>query len=139
MRRQIQGLSSSSSSSDIPDGVYLVRVQKARYRWHKVKPSYELHFFVVKPDSFAGAAIIARLFCSQKALWKFAWFLRDFRYNQELLDRDEIDARALVGLEGMLQITNEVVNGRTVVEVGAFAPAADWERLSLSSRDSEVA
>ena len=139
MRRQIQGLSSSSTVSDIPDGVYLVRVQKATYRWHKLKPFYELHFFVLKPEIFTGASIVARLFCSAKALWKFAWFLRDFRYSHELLNRDEIDLRALVDLEGVLQIANAVVNGRAVVTLKAFAPATDWEHLALSAENSEVA
>jgi len=139
MRRQIQGLSSSSTVSDISDGVYLVRVQKAQYRWHKIKPFYDLHFFVLQPESFVGASIVARLFCSPKALWKFAWFLRDFRYSQELLDRDEIDARALIGLQGVLQISNEIVNGRAIVNLKAFAPAADWEHLAIHSRNPEVA
>ena len=139
MRRQIQGLSSSALGQDIPDGVYLVKVQKAHYRWHKLKPSYELHFFVLQPEAFAGASIVARLFCSAKALWKFAWFLRDFRYSQELLDRDEIDARALIGLQGVLQISNQVVNGRIVVNLNAFAPAADWEHLVIHDRNPEVA
>ena len=139
MRRQIQGLSSSANGIDIPDGVYLVRVQKAQYCWHKVKPFYELHFFVLQPESFVGASIAARLFCAPKALWKLAWFLRDFRYSQELLDRDEIDARALIGLQGVLQISNEIVNGRAVVNLNAFAPAADWEHLTIHSRSPEVA
>jgi hypothetical protein len=139
MRRQIQGLSSSAAGQEIPDGVYLVKVQKAHYRWHKLKPFYELHFFVLQPETFVGASIVARLFCSPKTLWKFAWFLRDFRYSQELLDRDEIDPRALIGLQGVLQISNEVVNGRAVVNLNAFAPAADWEHLANQSRNPEVA
>jgi len=139
MRRQIQGLSSSSTVSEIPDGVYLVRVQKAHYRWHKVKPFYELHFFVLQPEALVGASFVARLFCSPKALWKFAWFLRDFRYSQELLDRDEIDARALIDLQGVLQISNEIVNGRAIVNLNAFVPAADWEHLASHTRSPEVA
>ncbi|MBV9072127.1 MAG: hypothetical protein JOZ10_00735, partial [Acidobacteria bacterium] len=54
MKRQIQGLSLSTAAAEIPDGVYLVQVQKAHYRWHKHKPSYDLHFFVLKPDAFSG-------------------------------------------------------------------------------------
>ena len=131
MRRQIQGLSSSSRDSAIPRGIYLVKVQRALYRWHRYKPAYELSFFVLKPDALRGAAISARLLCSAKELWKFAWFLRDFRYSQELLDRDEIDVRALQGLEGVLQVTNDAVNGRAVTVLNAFAPAADWEHLAL--------
>src|SRR5438045_8804920 len=109
MKRQIQGLSDSSLSSELSDGVYLVRVRRAQYHWHKQKPFYELSFYVLQPEAFVGGAITARLYCSPKLLWKFAWFLRDFRYSQELLERDEIDARALLGLNGVLQISHEIV------------------------------
>lgn len=139
MRRQLRGLSTSSFENDVPDGIYLARVQKTHYRWHRVKPSYELHFYVLQPKQFLGAAIVARLQCSAKALWKFAWFLRDFHYSQELLDRDEIDVHALVGLEGVLQVSHEVVNGRAEVNLTAFAPALDWENLIAGSRNPEVA
>ena len=138
MKQRIQGLS-SSSTVEIPPGVYLVKVQRAHYRWHKHKPAYEVSFFVLKPDPLCGAAITVRLLCSPKELWKFAWFLRDFRYSQ-LLDRDEIDVRAFVGLEGVLQITSEVLKGRAVTIVHAFAPAVDWEHLALPAVGSfEVA
>lgn len=82
---------------------------------------------------------LARLYCSSKALWKFAWFLRDFRYDQELLERDEVDLGALVGLQGVIQVVHEVSNGRSEVILKAFAPAADWEHLRTSSPSSGVA
>lgn len=130
MRRQLQGLSRSRTTSDIPDGLYLVRVQRAHYRWQKNKPFYELSFYVLEPKALVGAAITARLYCFPKILWKFAWFLRDFRYNQELLERDEIDAKSIVGLEGIVQIVHEVESGRLEVCLEAFAPATDWEHLA---------
>ena len=139
MKRQLQGLSRSAIASDIADGVYLVRVQRAQYRWHKHKPFYELSFYVLQPDELVGGAVTARLYCSHKALWKFAWFLRDFRYSQELLERDEIDARALIGLVGVIQVSHEMVSGRSEVSLKAFAPAADWERLALAPANPEVA
>ena len=128
MRRQLQGLS-QSTTTDIPDGLYLVRVQLAQYRWHRHKPFYELGFYVLEPKALVAAAIAARLYCFPKTLWKFAWFLRDFRYSQELLERDEIDAKAIAGLEGIIQVGHEVANGRSEVRLEAFAPAADWEHL----------
>src|SRR4051812_35688461 len=112
MKRQIQGLSHSAAAGDVADGLYLVRVQRAHYRWHKQKPFYELCFYVLKPDALVGGAITARLHCSPKALWKFAWFLRDFRYSQELLEQDEIDIRALLGLQGIIHVVHEIGNGR---------------------------
>jgi hypothetical protein len=138
MKRQLQGLS-AVAASDIGDGVYLVRVQRAQYRWHKHKPFYELSFYVLQPDELVGGAVTARLYCSPKALWKFAWFLRDFRYSQELLQRDEIDAHALIGLTGVIQVFHEVVSGRSEVSLKAFAPAADWEHLALAPANPEVA
>ena len=139
MKRRIQGLGRLAVTPEIADGVYLVRVQRAHYRWHKYKPFYELSFYVLQPEALVGGAISARLYCSSKALWKFAWFLRDFRYDQELLERDEIDLRALVGLQGVIQIAHELINGRAEVTLKAFAPAADWEHLRASSPSSEVA
>ena len=140
MKRQLQGLSRSATPSDVPDGVYLVRVQKAQYRWHKHKPFYELSFYVLQPEALVGGAITARLHCSPKSLWKFAWFLRDFRYNQELLERDEIDQRALIGLQGVVQVVHELISGRSDVSLKAFAPAPDWEHLAgVSCSHPEVA
>jgi hypothetical protein len=84
---------------------------------------------VLEPKALVGAAITARIDCFPKTLWRFAWFLRDFRYSQELLERDEIDAKAIVGLEGIIQVAHEVVSGRSEVRLQAFAPATDWEHL----------
>jgi len=138
MKRQIHGLS-SPLTADIPDGVYLVRVQSAQYRWHKQKPSYELSFYILQPEATVGGAIIARVLSHPKTLWKLAWFLRDFRYSHELLERDEIDTRALIGLQGVIQISHEIVNGRSTVRLEAFAPAADWEHLAVTPASPEVA
>jgi hypothetical protein len=44
-------------------------------------------------------------------MWKLNWFLRDFGYDAELLGCDEIDDQNLVGLSGVVKITNTVVNG----------------------------
>jgi hypothetical protein len=139
MKRQILGLSSSSSVGEIADGVYLVKVQRAHYRWHKHTPFYELGFCILEPKAFVGGAIIARLQCSPKALWKLAWFLRDFRYSQELLERDEVDPRVVVGLQGVVQFSREIVSGRSTVNLESFAPAADWEHLAPPSAGPEAA
>ena len=139
MKRQIRGLSASTPANDISEGLYLVRVQRVRYRWHKLKPFYELSFYVLQPEALAGGAITARLYCSPKALWKLAWFLRDFSYSQELLEQDEIDVHALVGLQGVVQISFEIINGCSTVKLNAFAPATDWEHLIMSPASPEVA
>ena len=94
---------------------------------------------MLQPDDVVGGSVTARLYCSPKALWKFAWFLRDFHYSQELLERDEIDVRALIGLVGVIQVSHEVVSGRSEVSLKAFAPAEDWEHLALPAASPEVA
>jgi hypothetical protein len=99
-----------------------------------------LSFYVLEPASLRGGAILARLYCSPKTLWKFAWFLRDFRYSQELLEQDEIDTHALIGLQGVIQVGHEIIGGQSEVTLNAFAPAADWEhRAPAPSPHPEVA
>ena len=48
MRRQIQGLKQTSSAAHgaVPDGVFLVRVDKAQFRWHATKPFYLLQLAI---------------------------------------------------------------------------------------------
>jgi hypothetical protein len=141
MKRQIQGLGRTAISDvDTPDGIYLVRTQRAHYRWHKHKPFYSLHFYVLRPSAFVAGSISARLYCGPKGLWKLGWFLRDFGYNQDLLDRDEIDDQALIGLQGIIRISHRILSGRSVLNLDAFAPAADWDHLtSAEERSPEVA
>jgi hypothetical protein len=76
MKRLIAGLNQASGTDEerIPDGVYLVRVQRAQYRWHATKPFYALRFGVLAPKNYVGCAITARLYCTPKALWKLNWF-----------------------------------------------------------------
>jgi len=50
----------------------------------------------------------AQLYCTPKALWKLNWFLRDFGYDTELLGRDELDDKNIVGLSGVVKITHSV-------------------------------
>jgi hypothetical protein len=40
MRRSIEGLHDAGQSSAVvfPDGLFLVRVERAQYRWHPQKP-----------------------------------------------------------------------------------------------------
>jgi len=132
MKRRIQGLSevARSSADAVPDGVFLVRVDKAQYRWHRQKPFYLLKLSVLEPREFAGHTISGRLYCTPKALWKLGWFLRDFVYDPELLGREEIDERALLGLRGIVKISQTTVNGTALLNFDGFAPASQWEELS---------
>ncbi len=131
MKRQIPGLSAVAKSDEQPkDGNYLVRITRAKYRWDKTKPFYTVRFEVLEPVAFKEQTITGRVYCSVKALWKLNWFLHDFGYDPELLGRDELDDRALVGLTGVLQISQRNSNGSTFLNLDAFAPASRWSELN---------
>ncbi len=100
--------------------------------WHVQKPFYMLRLSVLEPKPFAGAAIVGRLYCTAKTMWKLGWFLRDFLYDPELLTRDEIDEHALRGLVGVVKISHMVVNRVALVNFDGFAPASQWEELNTS-------
>jgi len=120
-----------SAFHSVPDGLFLVRVDQARYRWQKQKPYYELRFVVLKPKHLIGCCITGRLYCTPRALWKLSWFLRDFGYDPELLRKDEIEDKALVDLWGVVNVSEVTVHGISLLNFDAFAPAARWEQLSM--------
>ena len=131
MRRRFQGLASTAqANTDVPDGVFLARVDQVRYSRERQKPFYTIRFSVIEPEPLAGRIFSGRLYCTPKALWKFSWFLRDFGYDPELLGRDEVEEKGLIGLRGVVKLSHTVVNGRTFVNLDAFAPAGAWEPIS---------
>ena len=131
MKRRFQGLhqADQSATSDIPDGLFLVRVQRAQYRWHAQKPFYLLRFAVLEPQHFEGKTFTGRVYCSAKALWKLTWFLRDFGYDADLLGHDEVDDKNLIGLRGVVKISHTVLNGTSLLNLDGFAPARQWDEL----------
>jgi hypothetical protein len=135
MKRRFQGLHQAdrSAASDVPDGLFLVRVQRAQYRWHAQKPFYLLRFSVLEPQQVEGKTFAGRVYCSAKALWKLTWFLRDFGYDADLLDHDEVDDKNLVGLRGVVKISHTVLNGTPLLNLDGFAPASQWEDLRTGS------
>lgn len=132
MKRQVPGLAATTrdSWSEIPDGVFLVRVASAQYRWHAHKPFYVLRLSIIEPNAWTGHSIVGRLYCTQKAMWKVGWFLRDFLYDPELLAHDQIDEKALLSLRGVVKISHAVVSGISPINLDGFAPASQWEELS---------
>ena len=138
MRRRIQGLhvADRSAADEIPDGMFLVRVARTQYRWHAQKPYYVLHCTVLEPKALAGRSINGRIYCTVKALWNFG-------YDTELLARDAIEEKSLVGLRGVVKITHAVLNGSSLLNFQGFAPASQWEELAVTapanSRHSKVA
>jgi hypothetical protein len=131
MKRYVSGLAKANAScSDlIEHGLFLVRIVRAQYRWHSQKPFFSILFAVVEPSSRAGKKFSVRLYCSVKALWKLNWFLRDFGYDADLLDRDEIDDKLLIGLTGAVKISHTVVHGSSVLNLDGFAPAEKWPEM----------
>jgi hypothetical protein len=132
MKRQVPGLAETTRDArpEIPDGVYLVRVDGAQFRWHMTKPFYILRLSIVEPSAFAGQPIVGRLYCTQKAIWKLGWFLRDFLYDPELLAHEQVDEKALPGLRGVVKISHTVLNGISLINLDGFAPASQWEELA---------
>ena len=120
----------------IPDGVFLVRVQRVQFRRQAQKPYYTFALVILEPSRFSGHVLSSRLYCSPKALWKLNWFLRDFGYDTELLGRDEVDETQLVGLKGVVKISHIVCNGTSLLRLDGFAPAGRWEELSPANLDS---
>jgi len=134
MKRRIQGLrETTTSGEDIPEGVYLVRVERAQYHRHRQKAYYLLRLSVQEPHELAGRVISGRLYCTSRALWKLGWFLRDFLYDPELLSQEEVDEKALSGLRGVVKIRHTTLHGTSLLNLDGFAPASQWETLSSAS------
>jgi hypothetical protein len=134
VKRYLAGLNSRQRGIENKiEGLFLVRVEKASYRWHPQKPFVEIHFVVLEPKPFETRAFSGRLYCTEKALWKLNSFLRDFGYDAQLLKDDQVDDKALSNLRGVVRTSLTTVNGRTYQNLDAFAPEADWELLDCTS------
>ena len=138
MKRQFPGLAETARDSwhEIPDGVFLVQVDGAQFRWHAHKPFYVLRLSVIEPLALAGQPIVGRLYCTEKAMWKLGWFLRDFLYDPELLAHEQVDEKALIGLRGVVKISHAVINGISLINLDGFAPASQWEELCTAPPSS---
>jgi len=132
MKRQVRGLSQAteSTANGVSDGLFLGRVEQVQYYWHRQKPYYLLLFKLLEPKSLAGRRFSARLYCTSKSLWKLNWFLRDFGYDPELLERDEVDEKRLIGLSGVVKTRRAVIDGTCVLSLDGFAPSSRWEEIS---------
>jgi len=98
---------------------------------------------VLEPGELAGRAVLDRLYCTGRAIWKLGRFLRDFLYDPELLSKEEVDEKALSGLRGVVKISHTTLHGSSLLHLDGFAPASQWPALSYAStpanRASEVA
>jgi len=134
MRRQIPGLRLNQRGvEDKLEGLFLVRVDRARYRWHPQKPFVEIRFVVLEPKAFESRSFTGRLYCTERALWKLNRFLQDFGYDAQLLKDDQVDEKALHNLRGVVRTSYTTLNGRSYQNLDAFAPEVDWEALECTS------
>ena len=135
MKRHVRGLAETARDSrpEIPDGIFLVRVDGAQFRWHALKPFYVLRLSILEPSMLAGQTITGRLYCTPKSMWKLGWFLRDFLYDPELFAHEQVDEKALPGLRGVVKISHTVLRGISLINLDGFAPASQWEALSAPS------
>ena len=134
MKRHIPGLHSRQQDPENAlEGLFLVCVDAASYRWHPQKSFLSVRFAVLEPEPFTARSLSGRLYCTERALWKLNWFLRDFGYDPDLLNRDQVDERALLGLRGVIRTSHVTLNGRSFQNLEAFAPAADWEVVSCEA------
>src|SRR3974390_2227260 len=134
MRRHLPGLHSGHPDlvSNL-EGLFLVRVEQASYRWQSQKPFLSLRFSVLEPESYEALTFFGRLYCTERALWKLSWFLRDFGYDMELLNRDQVDERALLHLRGVVRTSFTNLKGHSYQSLDSFAPISEWEALSCTA------
>jgi hypothetical protein len=138
MKRHIPGLHrEATNGEEILEGIFLVRVERSFYRWHPQRPFFVLRFVVLEPKEHEGHILTGRLYCTPKALWKLNWFLRDFGYDQNLLGRDEVDEKALLGLRGVLRVSRAIVNEHYFLNLEGFAPAEEWEEVVVHRGSGE--
>jgi hypothetical protein len=105
-------------------------VDRVAYRWNVQKPYYQIRFAALEPKHLTGCLITGRLYSTPRAMWKLSWFLREFGYDTELLEKDEIDDQALVGLQGVLKVSHAIVHGISVLNLDGFAALRRWPELS---------
>ena len=129
--RRIPGLRQASpAGDDVPDGFFLVRVDQLQYRWQRRHPYFTICLSVIEPSAFAGRKLCGRLYSTPRALWKLSWFLRDFGYDPALLHSEEIDERAVQELIGIVNVSHQILDGRSLVNFEGFAPASQWAELA---------
>jgi hypothetical protein len=63
--------------------------------------------------------------------------LRDFGYDPDLMGRDEVDEKALLGLRGIVRISHTTLNRRTFLNLSGFAQVSEWEELCISQVPSQ--
>jgi hypothetical protein len=131
MKRQVPGLAETARDSrpEIPDGSSSFASMAPSSAGTPTNRSTSSDSPSSNPV-LGRQPIVGRLYCTQKAMWKLGWFLRDFLYDPELLAHEQVDEKALPGLRGVVKISHTVINGISLINLDGFAPASQWEELS---------
>jgi hypothetical protein len=124
VKRRIAGIGIRAEALDPAlAGLFLVRVASARFRRQRCT----LHLDVLEPEEHTGLQIQTTLELSEDRLWKLAWLLKDFNYDAKLLSIDQVDPARMVGLIGVVKISEgDLVSGRSY-RIDACAPAVSWQ------------
>jgi hypothetical protein len=101
----------------------------ASYRCHPQKPFLTVRFGILEPEAYRNRTFSGRIYCSERALWRLGWFLRDFGYDAELLLLEQIDEKALINLCGVVRTSATRFRGSSYQNFDGFAPASEWEAL----------
>lgn len=138
MKRHVPGLYLERTDGDrLLEGSFLVQIERAFYCHHPHKPFLDVRFSVLSPQQLLGQRVSGRLYCTRKAMWKLNWFLRDFGYDADLFERDEVDEKALLGLRGVLRTSRSIWGRRVFQNLEAFAPAGEWEQAESPRKLNE--
>ena len=135
MKRHIPGLRvEARHQEDLLEGAFLVRVNSVNYHWHAQQPLFSVRFAVLEPNELRSHSISGRLYCTAKALWRLHWFLRDFAYDLDLLGREEVDEKSLLGLQGVIRTVRKTFARRSFLDLESFAPSGEWQAVSAGPR-----
>ncbi len=68
MKRHLPGLHSEGPHGDeVLQGVFLVRVDRAYYRWHPQKPFFVLSFAILEPQDLASPQNLRSTLCHDES------------------------------------------------------------------------
>ena len=139
MTRHIEGLHAvPEREPDLPSGSYLGQIVSARVTGSP-HPRLGVELRVLEPREHVGARLALTLSCARNHLWRVSWFLRDFAYDPELLDRDFIDPKKLKGLRGVVRIAHQPSSDGKVRLLTSSAADAWNSEPGQETRSDEVA
>jgi hypothetical protein len=128
MKHTMPGLSQPSEAAGRSANMYLVQVVKVVFRASRI-PELILTFNIIEPSDHQGLKVVSRIDCRPKSFWKLCWFLKDFGYDAALLYDDEIDEKAILGLKGVIALSNRVQGQQQCCKLHSFAPAHLWQEM----------